>query len=379
LYGVAGTSITYTYGYDVHGSVSQLLAPDGSTKASYGYTPYGQSDGQLSQGDTDTTKVINPFRYSAKRVDTASGTVDMGVRRFGPDVAHFLTPDFFYGSLSDLSLSTDPLSDNRYDLAGGNPISFREWDGHMALADGYGGAAIDPTPAPVQRSCDCWWRDVPGGSAAPDPTPTPQQRSCDCWWRDPQPNRVKRQDTEPPPNDTRCAPSTAVGATRVNEVLCHPGSKEAQAEQFWWTQFEHAFAYFALAFGGPKAGPAERSGLPAAGRLTVETGATPSSSELAAARYMANQGHNVVYRQQTGATKISDLLVDGVPYDVYTPITSNPDNVILGIAEKGPQVQGGGVVLDLSQTSVTAADLGNVMARVSGLTPDVTNVVILPK
>jgi hypothetical protein len=49
-------------------------------------------------------------------VDTGSGTLDMGVRRFGPDTSHFLTPDFFYGSLSDLSLSTDPLTGNRYDL-----------------------------------------------------------------------------------------------------------------------------------------------------------------------------------------------------------------------------------------------------------------------
>jgi len=66
-------------------------------------------------------------------------------------------------------------------------------------------------------------------------------------------------------------------------------------------------------------------------------------------------------------------------YDPTNLITNNPDNIILSIAEKGPQVQGGGVVLDLSQTSVTAADLGNVMERVSGLTPDVTNVVVLPK
>jgi hypothetical protein len=56
----------------------------------------------------------------------------MGVRRFGPGAGQFLTPDFFYGSLADLTLSTDPLTQNRYDLAGGNPISFGEWDGHLS-------------------------------------------------------------------------------------------------------------------------------------------------------------------------------------------------------------------------------------------------------
>jgi RHS repeat-associated protein len=146
--GVAGTPTTSTYGYDVHGSVSQLVDPNSKTTASYGYTPYGQSDSQLSQGENpDKTSPINPFRYSAKRVDTGSGTLDMGVRRFGPDVSHFLTPDFFYGSLANLSLSIDPLTQNRYDLAGGNPISFKEWDGHMLLPDGGGTAAPDASGA----------------------------------------------------------------------------------------------------------------------------------------------------------------------------------------------------------------------------------------
>jgi len=112
---------------------------------------YGQSDSQLSQGDPDKVSPINPFRYSAKRADTGSSTLDMGVRRFGPDVSHFLTPDFFYGSLANLSLSVDPLTDNRYDLAGGNPISFAEWDGHMVLADGYGGAATTPSENPIRN------------------------------------------------------------------------------------------------------------------------------------------------------------------------------------------------------------------------------------
>src|SRR5258708_30777993 len=34
--------------------------------------------------------------------------------------------------MADLSLSIDPLTQNRYDLAGGNPISFGEWDGHLS-------------------------------------------------------------------------------------------------------------------------------------------------------------------------------------------------------------------------------------------------------
>jgi len=69
----------------------------------------------------------------------------MGARRFGPDVARFLQPDLFLGSVANLGLSTDPLTGNRYALAAGNPLSFLEWDGHMLVNDGYGGSE-GPSP-----------------------------------------------------------------------------------------------------------------------------------------------------------------------------------------------------------------------------------------
>ncbi|MBP5107925.1 hypothetical protein, partial [Pseudomonas protegens] len=44
--------------------------------------------------------------------------------------------------------------------------------------------------------------------------------------------------------------------------------------------------------------------------------------------------------------KTSDLLVNGVSYDVYTPATGNADRIISAIAKKNTQAEG--VVLDLS-------------------------------
>ncbi len=132
----------YTYGYDVHGSVSQLLGNDGQTSAPYGYDPYGEEDTTLTKGDpaTNDVNITNPFRYSAKRYDTGSQTIDMGARRFSPDTSRFLQADLYRGALSDLSLSTDPLTQNRYALAGGNPVSFVEADGHAVYFNGYGSA-----------------------------------------------------------------------------------------------------------------------------------------------------------------------------------------------------------------------------------------------
>ena len=67
-------------------------------------------------------------------------SMDMGARRYGMDTGRFLQEDMLQSSLGDLGLSTDPLSQNRYALAGGNPVSNVEIDGHMTAAAGDGGA-----------------------------------------------------------------------------------------------------------------------------------------------------------------------------------------------------------------------------------------------
>lgn len=141
-----GATATYIYGHDVHGSVSLLLADTGSATASYGYRAYGGGDAELTKGDVNVDSPLNAIRYSARRLDSGSGSIDMGARRFGADNARFLQRDFFNGALADLSLALDPLTQNRYALASGNPISFVEWDGHVVLLNGGGGSATTPNP-----------------------------------------------------------------------------------------------------------------------------------------------------------------------------------------------------------------------------------------
>lgn len=151
-----GSAATSTYGYDVHGSVSLLLADTGTATASYGYRAHGDADDELTAGDFDSSdpseapagllgNPLNAYRYSAKRFDSGSGSIDMGARRFGPDTARFMQRDNFNGATADLGLSLDPLTQNRYALASGNPISFVEWDGHLSYAAG--GGATSPAPS----------------------------------------------------------------------------------------------------------------------------------------------------------------------------------------------------------------------------------------
>src|SRR5262249_45376790 len=140
----AGGPITtgnFLYGYNTHGDVSLLTdQSNGTVRASYGYTPYGTSDAALSKGDTAVNTPFNPYRYSANPLDSGSQTYAMGARRYDPGAQRFLQLDQFQGALADLALATDPLTQNRYDLAASNPLSAIEWDGHVPTASGSGGA-----------------------------------------------------------------------------------------------------------------------------------------------------------------------------------------------------------------------------------------------
>ncbi len=145
--GSTTTPANYTYAHDVHGSVSQLINDGNQVRASYGYDAYGGVDATgteaLTTGDPNALAQFNPYRYTGKRLDSglATGTgspagYDMGARRYGPDTTRFLQQDMFYGALANLDLALDPLTQNPYALAGGNPISYIETDGHMVTSDG---------------------------------------------------------------------------------------------------------------------------------------------------------------------------------------------------------------------------------------------------
>lgn len=149
-----GTPTFYSYGYDPHGSVNQLLTATGTIKASYGYDAYGNQDNaptaanDLSIGDITPQAPLNPYRYTGKRIDPGTAATssaqpeigaagyDMGARRYSPQTTRFLQDDIYSSALSDLALSTDPLTANRYSLAAGNPTSYIETDGHMLKDEG---------------------------------------------------------------------------------------------------------------------------------------------------------------------------------------------------------------------------------------------------
>jgi RHS repeat-associated protein len=117
------------------------------------------------------------------------------------------------------------------------------------------------------------------------------------------------------------------------------------------------------------------------GRLTIEPTGKFSESEIRAANYMKGLGNDVLLRSPIGTRaegQTSDLLVNGVNYDVFTPESTNPNRIISAMAKKNSQTTG--IVLDLSKTSVTAEQLGNILKRVQGTgAKNIKDIVVMPK
>jgi RHS repeat-associated protein len=150
LSAAGGSTTPYTYGYDARGSVDQLIDPAGGVAASYGYNPYGSSDGELTN---DTTNGVNPYRFNARRYDTGSDTLDLLTRRLDVDSARYLQQDAFEDAPDDLAISLDLYDQNRYAFVGGNPVTFVDADGHAA-SDINGYKPVRFTGPPITHKYD---------------------------------------------------------------------------------------------------------------------------------------------------------------------------------------------------------------------------------
>lgn len=134
----------YSYVYDAEDSVELLIDQNRTVKASYGYTPYGDSNLSLTKTAAGFSPSTNQYKYEGRRHDPGAKTIDFGARHYSPAIQRFLQRDSYFGALDDLGLATDPVLGNRYIFEGANPINFIEIDGHAASSLHRGGR---PSPA----------------------------------------------------------------------------------------------------------------------------------------------------------------------------------------------------------------------------------------
>ncbi|MFJ9575462.1 DNRLRE domain-containing protein [Streptomyces sp. NPDC101191] len=248
-----GTTEDGYYGYNSHTDVETLTDKNGDTKATYGYTAYGNNDAteftgidKPEAGQPDKEE-YNPYRFNAKRWDAQSGTYDMGFRNYNPGLNRFTTRDMYNGALADMSLGADPFTGNRYAFSGGNPTSFVELDGHFAIPlIWWAGAALvtalyAATPQGQQNLADAGTAlgdmlmpsadEVDSGSSndsEPRPGPTPQPSP------GPQPRPAPRvTDT----NNPTCDPMPLIDGGRIygglEEYTDHTGRKGCRATGAW--------------------------------------------------------------------------------------------------------------------------------------------------
>lgn len=108
---------------------------------------------------------------------------------------------------------------------------------------------------------------------------------------------------------------------------------------------------------------------PKLGRQNRDIG---SMGEIEAAKYLRAQGTNVHFQTPVGprGPGTADFLVGGqrgagmggVPWDVLTPRTTIPNNIVRNITSKYDQSPN--IILNLRHTPVQPSDLGDVLYRV---------------
>jgi RHS repeat-associated protein len=168
--------IYHTYTFDARGSIEALENANNTITDlnRYHYTPYGNLEKGKAQGSgssSSTTTVeqslgpdaeTNTYRFEGFYEDSGVATYDLQARNYRPQEGIYTTQDSFEQALGDQALRDDPLTQNLYAFAGGNPTSNIEWDGHTVCDPNggcHGGGA-------VTRTCNA------NGTCAPTGTST---------------------------------------------------------------------------------------------------------------------------------------------------------------------------------------------------------------
>jgi RHS repeat-associated protein len=318
---------SYYYSHDQLGSVSDVTGPTGATEYDYTYEPFGAARTTVQP---DRKAPTNPLRFTGNYLDTDTGLYNLRARLYNPAVGMFTTVDpeldstgdaYRYAGQSPLRY-TDPSG-----LCRVNVFSSAFWTEGNCLSDSIPEQWVEQYD-PVYWALDAYGREIDA-----------YRDGCSYW-------AAVGQGLDFP---YRFWLMLTMGGGTPEPVLVPPG---------------------------PEGGVPTGAGAAESGHLEV-IGSGFSASERAAAETLAAQGRNVVLRQASGVGRTSDLLVDGVPYDVYTPTTGNLDRIVSAIASKGSQVNGGGVVLDLSESPLSGVDAATLLARVRGVTSRVSDIIVL--
>ena len=112
---------SFNYVTNLRGDVVRLTDAAGNVAASYSYDPWGNA---LSVSENSAV-AKQPLRYASYVFDTETGLYYLQARYYDPATARFISRDALTGSM------TDPLSQNAYAYANGDPVNNVDPDGNM--------------------------------------------------------------------------------------------------------------------------------------------------------------------------------------------------------------------------------------------------------
>jgi len=108
----------YYFNYDMRGSTTVILKPDGGYKKDYAYDTFGNT---IEGGGS----FYNETQFTGATYDKSTGMHYMNARYYNPATGRFLTQDSYTGN------PYDPWTQNLYAYCGNNPVNFTDPTGHF--------------------------------------------------------------------------------------------------------------------------------------------------------------------------------------------------------------------------------------------------------
>ncbi len=112
----------YFYNYDMRGSTTAIIQPNGSLIKGYSYDEFGQLE------QTGASGFLNEVTYTGSVTDTSTGLQYMNARFYNPSTGRFLSQDSYKGN------AYDPWTQHLYGYCGNNPVNMTDPTGHSATS-----------------------------------------------------------------------------------------------------------------------------------------------------------------------------------------------------------------------------------------------------
>jgi len=115
------SNMYFFYNYDLRGSVTSILNPDGTRVKGYDYDEFGNTK------EVGQPAFKNDVKFTGAVHDISSGLYYMNARYYNPTTGRFLTQDTYGGN------PYEPWTQHPYMYAGNNPVNMIDPTGHRPV------------------------------------------------------------------------------------------------------------------------------------------------------------------------------------------------------------------------------------------------------